>query len=43
VPPYRLSLSYTARVVRIDPAAGTDARPVVARRLSAATSSEPPA
>jgi Pvc16 N-terminal domain len=32
-PPYHLSLSYVARVVRIDPAARPDALPVVARRL----------
>lgn len=33
-PAYRLSVSYTARVVRLDPDSGTEHRPVVARRLS---------
>ncbi|HLF84170.1 MAG TPA: DUF4255 domain-containing protein [Blastocatellia bacterium] len=33
-PPYRLSTSYIARVVRIDADRGQDARPVVATRLS---------
>lgn len=32
-PPYHLSLSYIARVVRIDPAARPEALPVVVRRL----------
>lgn len=32
-PPYHLSLSYIARVVRIDPAEIPDSTPVVARRL----------
>jgi hypothetical protein len=33
-PKYRLSVSYIARVVRIDPDATPDARPVVARRIA---------
>jgi hypothetical protein len=33
-PPYRLSVSYIARVVRIDPDSGPDGRPVVATRFS---------
>jgi hypothetical protein len=33
-PPYRLSVSYIARVVRIDPDEITESRPVVAMRLS---------
>jgi hypothetical protein len=33
-PSYRLSVSYIARVVRIDADAGPDARPVVAQRFS---------
>lgn len=33
-PPYRLSISYIARVVRIDPDTTEDARPVVATRFS---------
>jgi len=33
-PPYRLSVSYIARVVRIDADRGQDARPVVATRFS---------
>ncbi len=32
--PYRLSTSYVARVVRLDPDTTTDARPVVATRLA---------
>jgi hypothetical protein len=36
-PGYRLSVSYTARVVRIDSELGRDARPVVARLFSAST------
>lgn len=35
-PHYRLSLSYIARVVRIDPDEGRDARPVVATRFNVA-------
>ncbi len=34
-PPYHLSVSYIARVVRIDAATAPDARPVVATRFSA--------
>jgi hypothetical protein len=33
-PPYHVSLSYIARVVRIDPAARPDALPVTSRRLT---------
>ncbi len=33
-PSYRLSFPYVARVVRIDPEAGEEARPVVATRLA---------
>lgn len=33
-PPYRLSVSYIARVVRIDPDSTPDSRPVVASRFS---------
>lgn len=33
-PPYRLSVSYIARVVRIDPDTETDSKPVVATRFS---------
>lgn len=33
-PPYRLSVSYIARVVRIDPDEIVESRPVVATRLS---------
>lgn len=33
-PPYRLSVSYTARLVRLDPDTQRDARPVVATRFA---------
>ena len=33
-PPYRLSVAYLARVVRIDPEVHVDARPVVATRIT---------
>ncbi len=36
-PAYRLSVSYIARLVRIDPDAVTEGRPVVARRLGLGT------
>jgi hypothetical protein len=41
-PGYRLSVSYTARVVRIDPALVPDGRVVVARRFDAGKNVEPP-
>jgi hypothetical protein len=41
-PPYHLSLSYIARVVRIDPASSITGLPVVARRLELSTSASPP-
>jgi hypothetical protein len=40
-PPYRLSVSYIARVVRIEPDVLPDAKPVVARRLRFAVPGEP--
>jgi hypothetical protein len=40
-PPYHLSLSYIARVVRIDPAAAITGLPVVARRFDYTTTSPP--
>ena len=42
-PGYRLSVSYTARVVRIDADAPADALPAVARRLTANANAERPA
>jgi hypothetical protein len=41
-PKYRLSVSYIARVVRIDADEGADSRPVVATRFDYATSTTEP-
>ena len=40
-PPYRLSASYVARLVRVDPDEDGEFRPVVARRLGFGTEAEP--